>query len=201
MQNFSPAIQELLEHLNGFPGVGPKTAKRYLFHLLREPAAKLLSFAAALSRIPGELKTCALCGNYSAKDLCDLCGNPRRDCRLLAVVADHQDLAAIEGTAEFRGYYHILGGALSPLDGITPERLRIKELLTRVKGGRIEEVILALNPDIEGESTMLYLGKLLAPYNVKITRLARGLPMGSDLEYADEVTLTDAIRGRRALGA
>lgn len=201
MNRFSPSIQELLDHLNRLPGVGPKTARRYLFHLLRENPLELQRFGNALLRVPGELKTCVSCGNYSPQKLCDICGDPRRASHLLCVVADHQDLVAVENTHEFRGRYHILGGLLSPLDGITPEQLRIRELITKIKDEKIEEAILALNPDIEGESTMLYLGKLLAPLPVKITRLARGLPMGSDLEYADEVTLGDAIKGRRALSA
>lgn len=201
MNRFSPSIQELLEHLNKLPGVGPKTARRYLFHLLRENPSELERFGNALLRVPGELKTCVSCGNYSPQKFCDLCNDPRRLRSLLCVVADHQDLLAIENTHEFHGRYHILGGVLSPLDGITPERLRIRELITKIKDEKTEEVILALNPDMEGESTMLYLGKLLAPLKVKITRLARGLPMGSDLEYADEVTLGDAIKGRRALSA
>lgn len=200
MNRFSPSIQELLDHLNHLPGVGPKTARRYLFHLLRENPLELQSFGNALLRVPGELKTCVSCGNYSSQKLCDICGDPRRASSILCVVADHQDLVAVENTHEFHGRYHILGGVLSPLDGITPERLRIRELITKIKDEKIEETILALNPDIEGESTMLYLGKLLTPMNIKITRLARGLPMGSDVEYADEVTLGDAIKGRRVLG-
>jgi len=167
---------------------------------LREPANDLYSFSAALAKLPNELTTCQPCGTYSERNICDLCADTRRKIGMLCVVADHQDMAAIENTLEFRGRYHILGGVLSPLDGITPERLRIRELLDRIKSEQINEVILALNPDIEGESTMLYLGKLLIPFQTKVTRLARGLPMGSDLEYADEVTLTDAIRGRREVG-
>ena len=200
MQKFPPSIQELLLHLNDLPGVGPKTARRYLFHLLRRPAQDLLRFSAALSKIPNELTTCSLCGNYCPTNICDICADPRRRNSTICVVADHQDLTAIENTSEFRGRYHILGGALSPLDGITPDKLRVRELQARIKSEDINEVILALNPDIEGESTMLYLGKLMAPTGVKMTKLARGLPMGSDLEYADEVTLVDAIRGRRELG-
>lgn len=200
MQKFTPSIQEILEHLNRFPGVGPKTAKRYLFHLLREPAGDIYRFSAALARLPNELTTCGLCGTYSEQNVCEICADMRRKVGMLCVVADYQDMAAIENTSEFRGRYHLLGGILSPLDGITPERLRIKELLGRIKSEQINEIILALNPDIEGESTMLYLGKLLAPLQIRVTRLARGLPMGSDLEYADEITLTDAIRGRRELG-
>lgn len=199
MHRLSPSIQELLDHLNRLPGVGPKTARRYLFHLLGQNPLELQRFGNALLRVPGELKTCVSCGNYSPQKLCDICGDPRRANHLLCVVADHQDLVAVENTHEFRGRYHILGGVLSPLDGITPEQLRIRKLIMKIKDEKIEEAILALNPDMEGESTMLYLGKLLAPLPVKITRLARGLPMGSDLEYADEVTLGDAIKGRRAL--
>ncbi len=200
MNNFPPSIQELLEHLNNLPGVGPKTAKRYLFHLLRRPAQELYRFSAALNKIPQELISCTLCGNYSSQKICDLCADPRRRNGMLCIIADHQDLTAVENTREFHGRYHILGGTLSPLDGITPDRLRIKELQERIKSENIHEVILALNPNIEGESTIFYLNKLLAPTGVKMTKLARGLPMGSDLEYADEVTLTDAIRGRREVG-
>lgn len=200
MQKFTPSARELLEHLNRLPGVGPKTAKRYLFHLLREPAGDLYRFSAALAKLPNELTVCGLCGTYSEQHICELCADSRRKTGMLCVVADHEDMGAIENTSEFRGRYHLLGGVLSPLDGITPERLRIRELLSRIKTEDIKEVILALNPDMEGESTMLYLSKLLSPLQIKVTRLARGLPMGSDLEYADEITLTDAIRGRREIG-
>lgn len=200
MQRFSPAIQELLEHLNRLPGVGPKTAKRYLFHLLREPQAALHEFAAALTRVPDELKTCSGCATYSPNSLCDICVNPRRNKSFLCVVADHEDMAAIEATGEFNGIYHVLGGVLSPLDGVTPDKLRISELVAKIQNEKTKEIILALNPDIDGESTMLYLNKLLNQLPVKVTRLARGLPMGSDLEYADAVTLSDAIRGRREIG-
>lgn len=200
MNRLPPSFQELLEHLNRLPGVGPKTAQRYLFHLLREGAPTIGKFASALLRVPHELTTCEHCGSYSQEPLCAICSNPRRDKALLAVVADHQDIGAIESTAEFNGTYHVLGGAISPLSGVAPEQLRIKELMARVKGGQIKEVILALNPDMDGEATMLYLNKLLSPLPLKVTRLARGLPMGSDLEYADAITLTDAIRGRRELG-
>ncbi len=199
MKNFSPAIQELLRFLNNLPGVGPKTARRYLFHLLREPPLELQRFAAAIGGIPNELAVCGRCGDYSQKNPCELCSDSRRDKTLLAVVADNQDLGAMESTGEFQGLYHILGGALSPLQGITPERLRVKELLLRAKEDKITEILLAFDPDIDGESTMLYLGKLLYPLGVKVTRLARGLPMGSNLEYADPITLTDAIKGRRAI--
>ena len=185
------------------PGVGPKTALRFVFYLLKQPKEEVAKFAAALGAVGNDISTCQICQNFSEKNPCPICADPRRDHGTICVIAGHQDLPVIENTGDHHGTYHVLGGVLDPLHGVTPDQLKIKELVARIKNGNgaIKEIILALNPDLEGETTMLYLTKLIKSFGkpIKITRLARGLPMGSDLEYADEVTVSDALKGRKEI--
>ena len=211
--NFPPPITRLIQHFRGLPGVGPRTATRFVFALLNKPDDELRSFGHALTDLKDSIRVCRQCFNISLQNPCTICADQKRDHSLLCIVARPQDIQAIEETREYHGLYHVLGGALNPIEGVTPEQLRIKELLNRLdnpspsplplgEGGRrpgegINEIILALNPDLEGESTSLYLAKLLKPRVHKLTRLARGLQQGADLEYADEVTLINAIKGRR----
>ena len=197
MPKFPKAIENLIAELGKLPGVGPKTAERYAFHLLKRHRLDRARLAEAVLAPDLTLKTCSVCRNYTEADPCGVCGDPRRDREIICVVANEQDLLAIDHTGEYRGLYHILGGTLSAADGVTPNDLNIRELLDRIGRERPREVILALDPTIEGESTMMYLTRLLEAAQVRLTRLARGLPIGSELGYADEVTLSDALRGRR----
>jgi len=213
MSNFPPSLQNLIDSFSHLPGVGPKTALRFVFYLLKQPKIDVEKFAAALGTLKNQIAVCQVCQNFSEKNPCSICGDSRRDHGTICVVAEHQDLPVIENTGDFHGTYHVLGGVLDPLHGVTPDQLKIKELVARIKksspganpplaeNGAIKEIILALNPDLEGETTMLYLMKLIKSFNkqIKITRLARGLPMGSDLEYADEVTVSDALKGRKEI--
>ncbi len=193
------ALATLIGELVRLPGVGPKTAQRLAFHLLKAPREEAAALAEAVIGLKDQIRTCSRCFNISETELCGVCQDPRRDPELLCVVEEVNDLLAIEKTKEFRGLYHVLGGTLSPLDGRGPEQIRGKELLGRIEAGSVREVILATNPNVEGEATSLYLLRLLKPLPIKITRIARGLPMGGDLEYADEVTLARALEGRREL--
>lgn len=198
--NFSPPITRLIQHFRGLPGVGPRTAMRFVFALLNKSEDELRAFGHALVDFKHSLRTCKVCFNISLQDPCEICINPKRERTLVCIVARPQDIQAIEETREYNGSYHVLGGVLNPIDGVTPEQLKIKELINRLdKEQDIQEVILALNPDIEGEATALYLAKLLKSRVSKITRLARGLQQGADLEYADEVTLINALKGRREI--
>lgn len=203
MSRFPSSLQNLVDHFSSLPGVGPKTALRFVFYLLKQPKAEVEKFAVALGSLKNVLATCSVCQNFSEKNPCAICGDSKRDHGTICVVAEHQDLPVIENTGIHNGTYHVLGGVLDALHGITPDQLKIKELVTRIQNGngKIKEIILALNPDLEGETTMLYLTKLIKSFgkNIKITRLARGLPMGSDLEYADEVTVSDALKGRKEI--
>jgi len=203
VSKFPPALQNLIDHFSRLPGVGPKTALRFVFYLLKQPKEEVTKFAAALGVIKDNIATCQVCQNFSEKNPCPICADSRRDHSSICVVAEHQDLPVIENTGEHHGTYHVLGGVLDPLHGVTPDQLKIKELVARIQNanGKIREIILALNPDLEGETTMLYLTKLIKSFgkSIKITRLARGLPMGSDLEYADEVTVSDALKGRKEI--
>ncbi len=199
MPKFPKTIEELIGQLGTLPGVGPKTAERYAFALLKRDRAERERLAAAIMATDAALTTCSTCRNYTEADPCAICADPKRDRDVICVVATEQDLLAVEHTGEFRGLYHILGGALSPADGITPRDLTVRELMDRVKTSVPREVILALDPTIEGESTMLYLSRILAPARARLTRLARGLPIGSELGYADEITLSDAFKGRREI--
>ncbi|AKU89690.1 recombination mediator RecR [Vulgatibacter incomptus] len=193
-------IQRLTAELAKLPGIGEKTAQRLAFHVLRAKADYARDLAKALVDVVEKVRLCSVCCSLTEADPCAVCLDPRRDGRLLCVVESVPDLLAVERTREFRGRYHVLHGALSPLDGIGPDQLRIKELLARLGGSEVvEEVIVATNPDIEGEATALYLTRLLRPAGVRVTRIAQGVPMGGDLEYADQVTLARALSGRREI--
>ncbi len=180
------------------PGVGEKTAQRLAFHVLKSPPEYAQDLAAALLALRLEVRLCSTCCNLTAQDPCPVCKDPQRDSRIICVVESVPDLLAVERTREFRGRYHVLHGALSPLDGVGPDQLKIKELLPRIAGG-VEEVIVATDPTVEGEATALYLTRLLKPLGVRVTRIAQGVPMGGDLEYADQVTLARALQGRREM--
>jgi recombination protein RecR len=203
MSKFPPVLQNLIDCFSRLPGVGPKTALRFVFYLLKQPKEEAAKFSAALGALKNAVSTCNVCQNFSEKNPCPICADSRRDHSSVCVVAEHQDLPVIENTNDFHGTYHVLGGVLDPLHGITPDQLKIRELVERIKNSNsaIKEIILALNPDLEGETTMLYLTKLIKSFGkpIKITRLARGLPMGSDIEYADEVTVSDALKGRKEI--
>jgi recombination protein RecR len=194
------ALAVLIEHLVRLPGVGPKTAQRLAFHLLKSPREDVAALAEALVALKDRTRLCQRCFNLCEADLCGVCLDTRRDGSLLCVVEEINDLMAIEKTREFRGVYHVLGGSLSPLDGRGPDQIRVKELQARLESSAVREVILATNPNVEGEATALYLLRVLKPFPVKVTRIARGLPMGGDLEYADEATLARALEGRREIG-
>jgi recombination protein RecR len=198
--NYPEALQKLILALGKLPGVGPKTAQRLAFHLLNAPAAEAEDLAAAILAARRETHYCSVCGNLTDRDPCFLCTEPERDHSVICVVEEARDIVALEKTRQYRGLYHVLQGALSPVDGIGPDQLRIKELLRRLQGGEVKEVVLATNADTEGEATALYLARLLKPMALKVTRLAYGLPVGSDLEYADEITLARAFSGRHEMG-
>ncbi|PYO33959.1 MAG: recombination protein RecR [Candidatus Rokuibacteriota bacterium] len=200
MAYYPEPVARLIEALQRLPGIGPKTAQRLTFFLLKRPTDEVASLADALTQLKALIVHCQVCFNVTQEDPCRICRDPRRDGRLLCVVEEPNDLLALDRTGEFRGRYHVLLGALSPLDGIGPEDLKVRELLSRLEREPVEEIILATNPSVEGEATAIYLGKLLKPFATRITRIARGLPVGGDLEYADEVTLSKALEGRREMG-
>jgi len=193
-------VARLIDALQKLPGIGPKTAQRLTFFLLKWPADEVQALSEALTWLKRQIVHCSVCFNITEEDPCRICKDPARDTRLLCVVEEPNDLLAMERTGQFRGRYHVLLGALSPLDGIGPEDLKVRELLARLEGSPMEEVILATNPNVEGEATAIYLAKLLKPLAGRVTRIARGLPIGGDLEYADEVTLAKALEGRREMG-
>ncbi|MBF8247641.1 MAG: recombination protein RecR [Bacteroidetes bacterium] len=193
------SIERLAEHFAQLPGIGRKTAHRLALYVLKMSVDDVDSLADALVKAKRNVKYCTICSNITERDPCAICVNSKRDRNLICVVEEPNDVAAIEKTNEFKGLYHVLGGSLSPLDGIGPEELRVKELLARLNNGHIDEVILALNPNVEGEATTIYLSKLVKPFGMKVTRIARGLPVGSDLEFADEATLARALEGRIAV--
>jgi len=193
-------VARLIDALQRLPGIGPKTAQRLTFYMLKRPHDEVRELAEALVAVKEKITYCRTCFNVTDEDPCRICGDPRRDPHLLCVVEEPNDLLAMERTGEYKGRYHVLLGALSPLDGIGPDDLKIRELLARLDGKETTEVILATNPNVEGEATALYLAKLLRPLAVRITRIARGLPVGGDLEYADQVTLSKALEGRREIG-
>ncbi|MGO1234902.1 recombination mediator RecR, partial [Microbacterium gubbeenense] len=182
-------VQELIDELGRLPGVGPKSAQRIAFHILQTPTFDVSRLSTLLSEVRERVKFCERCGNVSENDLCAICSDVRRDQSLICVVEDAKDVAAIERTREFRGLYHVLGGAISPIAGVGPDDLRIRQLMTRLSDGTVQEIILATNPNLEGEATAAYLTRLLASMEISVTRLASGLPVGGDLEYADEITL------------
>ena len=197
--NVSSAIQKLLDELERLPGIGPKSAQRIAYWILNEDRIDATRLAQAIIEVKATVHFCARCFNYAQDDLCDICASPKRDQNTICVVSEPRDIPPIERTGTFSGVYHVLGGALSPLEGIGPDDLHIAELLARLNDPTISEVILATNPNIEGETTASYLARLIKPLGVKVSRLASGLPVGGDLEFADEVTLGRAIEARREL--
>jgi recombination protein RecR len=192
-------VQDLIDELGRLPGVGPKSAQRIAFHILQTESFDVTKLANTLLDVRDKVKFCDQCGNVSEETTCAICRDPRRDPTLICVVEEAKDVVAIERTREFKGLYHVLGGAISPIDGIGPEQLRIRELMTRLADGTVIEVIIATDPNLEGEATATYLSRLLQTLEIKVTRLASGLPVGGDLEYADEVTLGRAFEGRRTV--
>ncbi len=192
-------VQELIDEFGRLPGVGPKSAQRIAFHILQTPSFDVSRLSHLLTEVRERVRFCEVCGNISDQERCVICRDPRRDPTLICVVEDAKDVAAIERTREFRGLYHVLGGAISPIAGIGPNDLRIAELMSRLADPVVQEVILATNPNLEGEATAAYLSRLLGSMEVRATRLASGLPVGGDLEYADEVTLGRAFEGRRSV--
>ena len=197
MSRYSPSLAKLVGELVRLPGIGPKSAQRLTFHLLKASKDEVQALAQAIMDLKERTQSCSVCFNISEDDRCNICTDPSRDGSMLCVVEEANDLWAIEKTGSFRGRYHVLGGSLSPLDGRGPEQLTAKALLQRLEVEGVKEVILATNPNVEGEATAMYLSRLMKPLAVRVTRIARGLPMGGDLEYADEVTLSKAIEGRR----
>ncbi len=196
---YEGAIQDLIDELGRLPGIGPKSAQRIAFHIIQSERVDISRLADVLRTVKERVKFCTECGNISEEELCRICRDPRRDPALICVVEESKDVIAIEKTREFRGKYHVLGGAISPIDGIGPENLRIRELMVRLAATEIQEIIIATDPNLEGEATATYLSRLLKPLGMKVSRLASGLPVGGDLEYADEVTLGRAFEGRRTV--
>ena len=196
---YPKAIAALIEQFQKFPSVGPKSAQRMAFHLLRMPMVDVENFAKAVIEAKENTHSCEICFNLSATSPCEICSSPNRDRSVICVVSDTKDLIAIEKTNEFKGLYHVLQGLISPIDGIGADDIRIKELLTRLTNDEVKEIILALSPSVEGEATSLYLTKLIKPFGIKVSRIAFGLPVGADLEYADEMTIAKAIEGRREI--
>jgi recombination protein RecR len=193
-------VQELIDELGRLPGIGPKSAQRIAFHIVQTEHFDVSRLAEILSEVRTKVRFCEICGNVSEENVCGICRDPRRDATLICVVEEAKDVVAIERTREFRGLYHVLGGAISPIDGVGPDELRIRQLMQRLADGTVVEVIIATDPNLEGEATATYLSRLLTTLEIKVTRLASGLPVGGDLEYADEVTLGRAFEGRRVVG-
>jgi recombination protein RecR len=192
-------VQELIDQLGRLPGIGPKSAQRIAFHILQTESFDVSRLASVLVEVREKVKFCEICGNVTEEVTCGICRDPRRDPTVICVVEEAKDVVAIERTREFRGLYHVLGGAISPIDGIGPDDLRIRQLMTRLADGTVTEVIIATDPNLEGEATATYLTRLLTTLEIKVSRLASGLPVGGDLEYADEVTLGRAFEGRRTV--
>jgi recombination protein RecR len=190
-------VQDLIDELGRLPGVGPKSAQRIAFHILAADPADVNRLASILREVKEKVRFCVVCGNVAEEEQCRICLDPRRDPTVICVVEEPKDVLAIEKTREFRGRYHVLGGAISPIDGVGPDDLRIRELLARLADGTVTEVILATDPNLEGEATATYLARFIAPLEIAVSRLASGLPVGGDLEYADEITLGRAFEGRR----
>jgi recombination protein RecR len=199
--NYALPVQTLIDELGRLPGIGPKSAQRIAFHLLKLPTEQANRLANAIVEAKARVAFCSRCWNIAEGELCGICLDPQRDSSIVCVVEEARDVVAIERTGEFKGRYHVLLGAVSPIDGIGPDQLKIRELLLRIQPEGIEELVLATNPNHEGEVTAMYLAKLLKPLELKVTRLASGLPVGGDLEYADEITLGRALEGRRILEA
>ena len=198
---YEGAVQDLIDELGRLPGVGPKSAQRIAFHLLAADPAEVRRLVDALTEVKDKVRFCERCGNVAESELCRVCLDPRRSDATICVVEEPKDVVAIERTREFRGRYHVLGGAINPIAGVGPDDLRIASLMTRLQDGTVTEVILAMDPNVEGEATATYLARLLVPMGIAVSRLASGLPVGGDLEYADEVTLGRAFEGRRRISA
>ena len=196
---YEGAVQELIDELGRLPGIGPKSAQRIAFHILEADPADMQQLVQAITNVKERVKFCSICGNVSEEETCNICRDPRRDPTEICVVEESKDVVAIERTRSFRGRYHVLGGAINPIGGVGPNQLRMRELLTRLTDGRVQEIIIATDPNLEGEATATYVARLLKDFDIKVTRLASGLPVGGDLEYADEVTLGRAFEGRRRL--
>jgi recombination protein RecR len=196
---YEGAIQDLIDALGRLPGIGPKSAQRIAFHILQSESETAAALVDAIQTVKARVKFCTECGNVSEENQCRICRDPRRDNTAICVVEESKDVIAVERTREFRGKYHVLGGAISPIDGIGPDQLRIRELMARLAGSPVTEIILATDPNLEGEATATYLARLIKPLGLKVSRLASGLPVGGDLEYADEVTLGRAFEGRRTV--
>lgn len=199
LEYLANTVAELIEELSKLPGIGRKTAQRLAFHIINQSEEDVLKLGKAIVNGKRNTKYCSICCNLTDVDPCNNCSNQKRDDSTICVVEDARDVLAIERTRDYKGRYHVLHGNISPMDGIGPEEIRIKELLSRVQSGDVKEIILATNPNIEGEATAMYISKLLKPMGIRITRLAYGIPVGGDLEYADEITLSKAIEGRREL--
>jgi recombination protein RecR len=198
---YTQPVQALIDELGRLPGIGPKSAQRIAFHLLKLPSDDVSRLAMAISDAKARVRFCARCWNFADAELCPICLDDRRDPTMLCVVEESRDIVSIEKTGEFRGRYHVLLGAMSPLDGVGPEQLKMKELFARLEPEGVQEVIVCTNPNTEGEVTALYLARMLKPFGIRVTRIASGLPVGGDLEYADELTLGRALEGRRELSA
>ena len=199
MDLYSSKITRLIEELSSLPGIGAKSAQRLAFHVLELPLEDAQSFADAIMEAKRSVHTCPVCQNLTDREICPICDDPTRDHSLICTVAEPRDVIAMERSREFRGVYHVLHGVISPLNHVTQDDIRIRELLSRVASGQIREVIMATNPDTEGEATAMYISRLLRPMEIKVTRLAYGVPVGSQLEYADEVTLSRALEGRQEI--
>ena len=199
MSYYSPSIEKLIESFERLPSIGNKTAARLAFYILNASKEETDEFISAIQNAKQNLKYCSKCFNISDNDPCEICSNPTRDNSVICVVEDVKDVVAMERTHEFRGVYHVLHGSISPMNGVGPDDIKIKELLSRLMGGEVKEIILATNPRVEGEATAMYISKLVKPLGVKVTRIAHGIPVGGDLEYTDEVTLSKALEGRREL--
>ena len=196
MSLYSPSIEKLIESFEKLPSIGHKTAARLAFYMLNCSEEETNEFVSSIINAKKNLKYCSICYNISDTDPCNICGNPKRNKSVICVVEDVRDVVAMEKTHEFKGVYHVLHGSISPMNGVGPDDIKIKELLSRLMGGEVKEVILATNPRVEGEATAMYLSKLIKPLGVKVTRIAHGIPVGGDLEYTDEITLTKALEGR-----
>ncbi len=199
MNEYIPPLANLIEQFEALPGIGHKTAQRLAFYILNSPKQYAEDFAKALTDAKETIKYCQVCQNITDKDTCDMCNDDTRDKSIICVIETPKDALLIEKTHEYHGMYHILHGAISPMDGIGPSDIKIKELLTRLNNSEVKEIIMATNPNIEGEATAMYIAKLVKPLGIKVTRIANGVPVGGDLEYADEITLTKAIEGRREM--
>lgn len=199
MENYSEPIDRLINEFSKLPGVGRKTAQRLAFHVINMNENDVKGLEKALVDVKQEIKYCSVCCNISDSDVCTICSNSHRDASTICVVEDPRDVAAMERTKDYNGKYHVLNGVISPLDGVGPEMLNIKELISRLGDGQVKELIMATNPTIEGEATAMYISRLVKPMGVKVTRIAHGLPVGGDLEYADDVTISKALEGRREI--